>query len=156
MDEPVSVELATIADVADLDLWLTMTASTLDRLTVVSVPAEWPRLTPPPPFGALVAGATEADALGIAMLMPIDPGQPEPGAGWSGAFVRGLGPSGPELAAYIAELSARWAELGRPGSHNLAMLVWPGSEPPGEPIDDWLLLERPSVTIAAGWQVSSP
>jgi len=155
-DEPVAVELATVADIADLDLWLTMTASKLDRLTVVSMPASSPGLTPLPPFGALVIGATEADELGIAMLMPTDPGSPEPNAGWAGAFVRGLGPGGPELAVNVAALSERWAELGRPGAQDLAMLVWPGSEQPGEPLEGWLVLERPSVTIAAGWQVSSP
>jgi hypothetical protein len=36
------------------------------------------------------------------------------------------------------------------------MLVWPGGELPDEPLDDWLVIERPSVTIAAGWPVSSP
>jgi protein-L-isoaspartate(D-aspartate) O-methyltransferase len=155
-DEPVAPELATVADVADLDLWLTMTAPDLDRLTVVSVPVGWPGLTPLPPFGALVVSATEADDLGIGTLMPIDAGLPEPGAAWPGAFVRGLGPAGPDLAVQLALLSSRWAELGRPGSHNLAMLVWPGNELPGEPPEGWLVLERPSVTIAAGWPVSSP
>jgi protein-L-isoaspartate(D-aspartate) O-methyltransferase len=155
VDAPVSVELATVADVADLDLWLTMTARKLDRLTVVSASPGWAGLTPQPPFGALVIGATEADDLGIAMLMPLDPEQPDPCSGWSGAFVRGLGPGGPDLAVRLAALSARWAELGRPGSHDLAMLVWPGNEPPAEVPESWLALERPSVTIAAGWQVSS-
>jgi protein-L-isoaspartate(D-aspartate) O-methyltransferase len=156
VDASVSVELATVADVADLDLWLTMTARKLDRLTVVSAPPGWAGLTPPPPFGALVIGATEAEDLGIAMLMPIDPGQPDPDASWSGPFVRGLGPGGPDLAVRLAALAARWAELGRPGSYDLAMLVWPGSEPPAEVLEGWLVLERPSVTISAGWQVSSP
>jgi protein-L-isoaspartate(D-aspartate) O-methyltransferase len=155
-DESVAPELATVADVADLDLWLTMTATNLDRLTVVSVPAGWPGLTPLPPFGALIVSATKTDDLGIATLMPIDAGLPEAGAAWPGAFVRGLGPAGPDLAVRLAALSARWAELGRPGSHNLAMLVWLGSELPGEPPEGWLVFERPSVTIAAGWPVSSP
>jgi protein-L-isoaspartate(D-aspartate) O-methyltransferase len=155
-DEPVSVSLATVADVADLDLWLTMTADELDRLTVLSAPGGWPRLAPVPPFGALVASATVADDLGIAMLMPANPDRPEPGAGWSAAVVRGLGPGGADLAIYLAALSTRWADLGRPGSHDLGMLVWPGREPPGELLEGLLVLERPSVTIAAGWPVSSP
>lgn len=154
-DEPVSVPLATVADVADLDLWLTMTAGELDRLTVLAAPGGWPRLAPVPPFGALVAGATAADELGIAMLMPADPSRPEPEADWSGAVVRGLGPGGPDLAVQLAGLCAQWADLGRPGSHDLGMLVWPGGEPVGEPLEGWLVLERPSVTIAAGWPVSS-
>jgi protein-L-isoaspartate(D-aspartate) O-methyltransferase len=155
-DEPVFVALATVADVADLDLWLTMTAGKLDRLTVLSAPGGWPRLAPVPPFGALVASATEADELGMAFLMPTDPGPPDPGSGWPGAVVRGLGPGGADLAVELAELSASWADLGHPGSHNLEMLVWPSSQPPGEQPDGWLVLERPSVMIAAGWPVSSP
>ena len=155
-DEPASAALATVADVADLDLWLTMTADHLDRLTVVSAPGGWPRLAPVPPFGALLASATDADELGIAILMPTDAGRPEPSAGWPGVVVRGLGPGGPDLSVDLAALSARWADLGRPGSHDLGILVWPGSRVPEEPLDDWLVLERPSVTIAAGWPVSSP
>jgi protein-L-isoaspartate(D-aspartate) O-methyltransferase len=154
VDATVSVALATVADVADLDLWLTMAASKLDRLTVVSVPAGWPMLTPPPPFGALAIGATQAGDLGLATLMPTDPGQSESGAGWPGAFVRGLGPGGPGIAIQLAEMSERWAELGRPGSQDLAMHVWPAGETPAEPPDGFLVLERPSVTIAAGWPVS--
>lgn len=157
VDEPLSVALDTVTDVADLDLWLTITAGKLDRLTVVSAPGGWLRRTPVPPFGALVTSATEAKDLGIAMLMPADPDRPEPGAGWSGAVVRGLGPGGPDLAEHLAALSARWADLGRPGSHDLGMLVWPAAaEPPGEVLQGWIVLERPSVTIAAGWPVSSP
>jgi protein-L-isoaspartate(D-aspartate) O-methyltransferase len=156
VDEPLSVALNSVADVADVDLWLTMTAGELDRLTVLSAPAGWLRLTPVPPFGALVASATEAGDLGVAMLMPADPDRPEPGADWSGAVVRGLGPGGPDLAAQLAAGSARWADLGRPGSHDLGMLVWPSTEPPVEVLEGWMVLERPSVTIAAGWPVSSP
>src|SRR5215475_9854381 len=63
VDEPLSVELATVAQVADLDLWLTMAAGDLDRLTVLSAPGGWMRLAPLPPFGALVASGTEADEL---------------------------------------------------------------------------------------------
>jgi protein-L-isoaspartate(D-aspartate) O-methyltransferase len=164
VDEPVPVDLATVADVADLDLWLTMTASKLDRLTVLSAPGGWPSLAPVPPFSALVASATEAGELGVAVLMPADPARPEPSEDWAGAVIRGLGPGGADLAAGLVELSARWADLGRPGSHDLTMLVRPGDgqrdssgdELPGEPPEGWLVVERPSVTIVAGWPVSLP
>jgi protein-L-isoaspartate(D-aspartate) O-methyltransferase len=156
VDEPLSVALGTVTDVADLDLWLTMTAGELDRLTVLSAPGGWLGVTPVPPFGALVTSATEAGDLGIAMLMPADPDPREIGTEWSGAVVRGLGPGGPELAVQLAALSGRWADLGRPGSYDLGMLVWPSREPPVEVPEGWMVLERPSVTIAAGWPVSSP
>lgn len=156
LDEPLSVDLGTVADVADLDLWLTLTAGQLDRLTVLSAPGGWLRLTPVPPFGALVTSPTEPGDLGVAMLMPADPDRPEPSADWSGAVVRGLGPGGPDLAVQLAALSARWADLGRPGSHDLGMLVWQSTELPAEVLEGWMVLERPSVSIAAGWPVSSP
>jgi protein-L-isoaspartate(D-aspartate) O-methyltransferase len=156
VDERLSVALGTVADVADLDLWLTMTAGELDRLTVLSAPGGWLGVTPVPPFGALVTNATEAGDVGVAMLMSADPGLGEIGADWSGAVVRGLGPGGPGLAVQLAALSARWADLGRPGSNDLGMLVWPSTEPSVEVPEGWMVLERPSVTIGAGWPVSSP
>ena len=154
VDEPLPAALETVAEVADLDLWLTMKAGKLGRLTVLSAPAGSLRLAPVPPFGALIAAATETGGLGVAMLMPADPG-PESVGSSPAVVVRGLGPGGPALVGHLAALSADWAELGRPGSHDLAILVWPGRGPDEVPAG-LLVLERPSVTIAAGWPVSSP
>jgi protein-L-isoaspartate(D-aspartate) O-methyltransferase len=155
VDEPLPAALDALAEVADLDLWLTMTADKLGRLTVLSAPGGSLRLAPVPPFGALVADATEAGGLGVAMLVPADPGPPEQGTGSPGAVIRGLGPGGPDLAVRLAALSAHWVQLGRPGSHDLVMRVCPGG-PPDEPPDGWLVVQRPSVSISAGWPVSSP
>ncbi|MGH3302090.1 MAG: methyltransferase domain-containing protein [Streptosporangiaceae bacterium] len=187
VDEPVPVALASIAELADLDLWLTMTAGRLDRLTVLAAPGGTLSPAPPPPFGALVSSGTDRKRLGIGMLLPVgfdndgterepQPGfahgresapaaefgpAPEPEAapelsgGWTAAVIRGLGPGGHELAARLAALSARWARLGRPGSREIEVLVWPAGEEPGRVSGDRLVLRRPSVTIAAGWPVSS-
>jgi protein-L-isoaspartate(D-aspartate) O-methyltransferase len=176
-DEPVPVAVASLAELADLDLWLTMSAGRLDRLTVLASPAGRPTAAPPP-FGALVSSPTDAGRLGIGMLLPVafgpdetergnelgrTPGrgpahltwsgtgaEPELGATWTATF-RGLGPGGQELAARLAALSGRWAQLGRPGSRGLEVLVWPAGAEPSRVPGNLLVLRRPSVTIAAGW-----
>jgi protein-L-isoaspartate(D-aspartate) O-methyltransferase len=181
-DEPIPVAMASITELADLDLWLTMSAGRLDRLTVLAVPGRARSSAPPPPFGALVSSGTDTDRLAVGMLLPVAfaddeaervrgsglaPGpEPapggEPGAGPDGerggawtATVRGLGPRGPELAARLAALSGRWADLGRPGSRELEVLVWPAGEEPSRVPGNLLVFRRPSVTIAAGWPIRS-
>jgi protein-L-isoaspartate(D-aspartate) O-methyltransferase len=179
-DELVPVVLASIAELADLDLWLTMSAGSLDRLTVLAAPGGTPSSAPLPPFGVLVSNGTDAQRLGLGMLLPtavsddqakgehesgLAPG-PSPGPGhdrdagpehefsraWT-ATVRGLGPGGRELAARLAALSDRWARLGRPGSRDLELLVWPACEEPSRVPGSRHVFRRPSVTIAVGWPV---
>jgi protein-L-isoaspartate(D-aspartate) O-methyltransferase len=178
-DEPVPVVLASIAELADLDLWLTMSAGSLDRLTVLAAPGGAPSSAPPPPFGLLVSSGTDAQRLGLGMLVPIAAGDDEAdqehesgvvsgpglqpgsdrgaGAGefsraWT-ATVRGLGPGGRELATRLAALSGRWARLGRPGSRDMEVLVWPAGAEPSRVPGNRLVFRRPSVTIAVGWPV---
>jgi protein-L-isoaspartate(D-aspartate) O-methyltransferase len=154
VDEMVPVPLETVADLADLDLWLTLAAGDLDRLTVLSAPGGWMRLAPAPPFGALLTSPSDSDRLGIGMLLPADAeGQPGHDV-WSAGVIRGLGPGGPDLAAWLAGLSEQWAELDRPRSQELEMLVWPARGEQVSPPDGGLVLRRPSVTIAVGWPVS--
>jgi protein-L-isoaspartate(D-aspartate) O-methyltransferase len=178
-DEPAPVVLASIAELADLDLWLTMSAGSLDRLTVLAAPGGTPRSAPPPPFGVLVSSGTDAQRLGLGMLLPIAIGDdevdqehesgfasgpgPEPGCNrgagadefsraWT-TTVRGLGPGGRELATRLAGLSGRWARLGRPGSRDMEVLVWPAGAEPSRVPGNRLVFRRPSVTIAVGWPV---
>lgn len=153
-DELAPAALATVTDLADLDLWLTIVAGSLDRLTVLAAPGGWLKFTPPPPFGALVSRATKASELGLAILLPADPA-PAGGPGGNAA-VRGLGPGGPALAVRLAALAGRWADAGRPGSRELEVLVWPPGHPPGRLLAGHLVIQRPSVMIAAGWPVSPP
>jgi protein-L-isoaspartate(D-aspartate) O-methyltransferase len=151
------------ADLADLDLWLTVTAARLDRLTVLAAPGGWLPLGSLLPFGGLVSNATNASRLGVALLLHADtgpepeaaqaaPGQRESGRAASGALVRGFGPAGAELAAYLADLATRWVELGRPGAQELQIVVRPAnSELSGASSPGMLLLQRPSVSIEVGW-----
>jgi protein-L-isoaspartate(D-aspartate) O-methyltransferase len=156
------------ADLADLDLWLTVTAARLDRLTVLAAPGGWLPLGSLLPFGGLVSNATDAGRLGVALLLPADAGaepeavhagsgqaataQPESGRTGSGALVRGFGPAGAELAAYLADLATRWLELGRPGAQELQIAVRLANSEPSVPTSPgMLLLRRPSVSIEVGW-----
>jgi protein-L-isoaspartate(D-aspartate) O-methyltransferase len=179
-DEPVPVVLASITELADLDLWLTMSAGRLDRLTVLAAPGGPPSSAPAPPFGVLVSSGTDPQRLGLGMLLPVAVGDGEaeqdhetglaprrgPGPGrdagagpehefsraWT-ATMRGLGPGGRELAARLAALSGRWARLGRPGSRELEVLVWPAGGEPSRVPGNRLVFRRPSVTIAVGWPI---
>jgi protein-L-isoaspartate(D-aspartate) O-methyltransferase len=174
-DEPMPVVLASVAELADLDLWLTMSAGRLDRLTVLAAPGGTSSSAPPPPFGLLVSSGTDAQRLGLGMLLPVAVGDDaeregesglEPGPGhdpdarperefsraWT-ATVRGLGPGGRELASRLAALSGRWARLGRPGSREIEVLVWPAGAEPSRVPGNRLVLRRPSVTIAVGWPI---
>jgi protein-L-isoaspartate(D-aspartate) O-methyltransferase len=151
------------ADLADLDLWLTVTAARLDRLTVLAAPGGWLPIGSLLPFGGLVSNATDASRLGVALLLPADPGpepeavqaatvQAESGRAVSGALVRGFGPTGAELAAHLADLTTRWVELGRPGAQELQIVVRPAnSELSVATSPGMLLLQRPSVSIEVGW-----
>jgi protein-L-isoaspartate(D-aspartate) O-methyltransferase len=179
-DEPVPVVLASITELADLDLWLTMSAGRLDRLTVLAAPGGAPSSAPAPPFGVLVSNGTDPHRLGLGMLLPVPVGDGEagqdgdtglapsrePGPGrdagagpehefsraWT-ATVRGLGPGGRELATRLAAQSGRWARLGRPGSREMEVLVWPAGAEPGRVPGNRLVFRRPSVTIAVGWPI---
>jgi protein-L-isoaspartate(D-aspartate) O-methyltransferase len=141
-----------LAELGDLDLWLTMSAGALDRVSVLAA-GSW---LPPAllPAGFLVSHGTEASRLGAAMLLPSGPdGKDAPHAGGPGAVIRGFGPGGPALAGYLASLARQWAELGRPAAQDLGLTVWPAAKErtssarPGSS----LVLRRPSVSIEVSW-----
>jgi protein-L-isoaspartate(D-aspartate) O-methyltransferase len=101
------------------------------------------------PFGGLVSQSTDARRLGVAMLLPTEPGDEGPD-GTPGVIVRGYGPTGPSLAAHLAEQAYVWDELGRPGTADLRLSV----SQPGTPIRPWagqIVLDRPNARIEVGW-----
>ena len=67
-----------------------------------------------------MSNATRSGRLGVAALLPADgpPGQTAPDV-----LIRGFGPGGRELAAYLAGLTGKWAELDRPGVPDLRLIV---------------------------------
>ena len=146
--------LGGLAELADLDLWLTMSATTLDRVTVLAA-GSWVPLAPLLPAGLLVSHAAQAGRIGAAVLLPGRPGDQafERARSAPGATIRSFGPGGPALAGYLAGLARRWAELGRPEAQDLQLTVRPAglartstARPDGP-----LVLQRPSVSIEVEW-----
>jgi protein-L-isoaspartate(D-aspartate) O-methyltransferase len=139
------VEVTDQAELGDLDLWLTISQPGLDRLTVLSPSPGWARPPHLLPLGGLAASLTDPARLAIAAVLPAT-------ATGSAAEVsfRGFGPGGPALAEQLAAGARAWHELGRPGTPDLWLEVFPaGVQPhvwPGA-----VLLERPSTSIAVGW-----
>ena len=143
-----------LAGLGDLDLWLTMSAAALNRVTLLAA-GTWFRLALPLPAGFLVSHATEANRLGAAVLLPGAPGSRDFGQAQAepGGVFRGFGPGGPALTGYLAGLARRWAELGRPEAQDLQLTVWPAGRrrtSAARP-DGTLVLQRPSASIEVGW-----
>jgi protein-L-isoaspartate(D-aspartate) O-methyltransferase len=139
-----------LVELGDLDLWLTMSAAMLDRVTLVAA-GSWFPLAQLLPAGFLVSDATEASRLGAAVLLPgrdFEHARTRPGA-----VIRGFGPGGPALVGYLAELARQWADRGRPEAQQLQLTVrpagWKGAST--APQDGAVLLQRPSVAIEVGW-----
>ena len=106
---PVGPQLNGLADLADLDLWLTLTGAGLDRVIILGAPGGWFPMASLLPFGGLVSNATRSGRLGVAALLPAD-GPPWPAA--PDVLIRGFGPGGRELAAYLSRPDR---EVGRAG-----------------------------------------
>ena len=162
-----------LAEIGDLDLWLTLTDAELDRMALLAAPGGWLSIAPLLPFGGLISDADDADRVGVAVVLPSDYAAGWPvgrGAGSRPAVsVLGFGPGGPALAAGLAGRARQWLECGRPGAHDLRLAVQqrPGPEsgpagggsqdrPDSPPLavnsaDGTMLLRRPSVLIEAGW-----
>jgi protein-L-isoaspartate(D-aspartate) O-methyltransferase len=154
-------------DLSNLDLWLTLTESGLDRLAFMETsPGEpgGPRL----PLGGLArrgdgTGEREAarpegmrGALGLSGIAGARPDGTDGAPGidrpdFPGEIVlRSYGPDGPALAAHLARRAQDWDRLGRPGADSLCLTVCPAGADPAPPAGQ-LLLRRPHVRLTAGW-----
>jgi protein-L-isoaspartate(D-aspartate) O-methyltransferase len=180
IDAPVEAYLTGVMDLADLDLWLTVTSIDLARLTILAAPGDWLRLGSLLPIGALIGDANDQDRLGVAMVLPSElaAGGPAGLRGHLGRFlpaavVSGFGPTGPDIASRVAERATRWGSLRRPGAREMRLTVRPvavgpeqvsAAEPSTAPRDakplapearmtesGTVLLRRPSVTIEVDW-----
>jgi protein-L-isoaspartate(D-aspartate) O-methyltransferase len=148
---PVAPDLAGVADIGDLDLWLTLTSPDLARLTILAAPGGWLPLGPMLPIGGLIGHATEPGRIGIAMLLPGAAARDGPAGPVSGIVLSGFGPGGAAVAAWLADLTAEWADGGRPGAQELELKVWPVGDGPEQVASIVHVLQRPSVTIEASW-----
>ncbi|MGH3406678.1 MAG: hypothetical protein ACRDRJ_29880, partial [Streptosporangiaceae bacterium] len=144
-------------ELADLDLWLTLTQPGLTRLTIMETTASRAEVGPLLPFGGLTG---DEGGLGIAGLAGVRPPRGAPSTAsrpgldqraYPGEIVlRGYGPGGPTLAGYLARQVSAWDKLDRPGTAGLALTVWPGESELTES-EDQIVLRRPHVRLAAGW-----
>jgi protein-L-isoaspartate(D-aspartate) O-methyltransferase len=131
------------SELADLDMWLTLTEPDLCRLTVLRRAGTVSREIMP--VGGIAANIDDARAVGVAALV-----LGAPGLRGSQARVRGYGPGGEVLAGYLAGQCLTWAELGRPRADEVELRVWPQAAAPPVP-PGTVMLDRPSVRIAVGW-----
>jgi protein-L-isoaspartate(D-aspartate) O-methyltransferase len=144
-------------ELADLDLWLTLTQPGLTRLTIMETAASRAQVGPLLPFGGLVG---DEHGLGIAGLAGVRPPRGAPSTAsrpgldqraYPGEIVvRGYGPAGPTLAGYLASQVSAWDQLDRPGTASLTLTVWPADAELTAP-QDQMVLRRPHVRLAAGW-----
>jgi protein-L-isoaspartate(D-aspartate) O-methyltransferase len=149
---PIAPALAGLADVADLDLWLTVTSPDLARLTVLAAPGDWLRLAPILPVGGLVSHAMDPGRIGIAVLLPGETPRIGPAGPVSpGIVFSGFGPGGGALASSLADQAEEWAGLGRPGARELELTIRRIASEPTHAAPATNVLRRPSVTIQAGW-----
>ncbi len=167
VDVPAGLELTDPMALADLDMWLTLTQPGLGRVTMLPAPGEWLplqgaaevvgeddpaeplRLAAMLPSGGLLTQPTDPHRLGIALLLPGELAH-ERLEGTPAVVVRGHGPGGPALASRVAGLATVWDELGRPGTANLLLRVWPRGTQPRYTTGD-AVFERPNVLVEAGW-----
>jgi protein-L-isoaspartate(D-aspartate) O-methyltransferase len=148
VDVPVGLQVTDQGELGDLDLWLTLTEPGLDRLIVLS--AATVSRAQLLPLGGLASDAGDPSRVGVAAVLPREPGPDPDGGAGAQVTVRGYGPGGEALAARLAGRAQAWALAGRPGAAEVQLRVRPGGEP-RPPSAGMLTLDRPSAVIEVGW-----
>jgi protein-L-isoaspartate(D-aspartate) O-methyltransferase len=152
VEVPAGLPVADRAELADLDLWLTLTQPDLSRVNMMgrheskASPAQR-RLADLMPLGGLVSAAA-AGPFAAAAVSRSAAGR-NPGGPFE-AVVQGYGPGGAGLAGQLAGHAAAWHQDGRPGAARLQLTAFP----PGAGLDAGggrLLLRRPHTALSVGW-----
>jgi protein-L-isoaspartate(D-aspartate) O-methyltransferase len=148
---PTGLQVADVPELADLDLWLTLTEPSLTRMNMLGrhegkANQAQRRIAGLMPLGGLVGAAT-GGALGVAAVSQAAGGsQGRPFE----AVIHGYGPDGAALAARLAGRATAWHEQGRPAAARLQLAVCPpGTEP--LPVQSGLILRRPHASLSVGW-----
>jgi protein-L-isoaspartate(D-aspartate) O-methyltransferase len=148
---PAGLRADGIAELADLDLWLALTEPDLARINLMGrhegrANQAQQRIAGLMPLGGF-ARRGGSGSLGVATLnVPSDLTE----HGRLDVIVTGYGADGADLAAYLAERSAVWDSLGRPGAGLLELRAYPGRTRP-EGVGGGMVIERPNDVLVAGW-----
>jgi protein-L-isoaspartate(D-aspartate) O-methyltransferase len=141
-----------IAQLADLDLWLALTERGLSRLNVMGIHAGHAD-----PAHRLIGGGMRLGAfvqydsggrLGVAALT-VPPGLARNDRPL-GVAIHGYGPDGAALAGSLAERTAVWDGLGRPGADSLELAAYPAGTRPMV-LEGTMVIRRPNTVLVAGW-----
>jgi protein-L-isoaspartate(D-aspartate) O-methyltransferase len=165
-DVPCRVQVVGLGELAEADLWVTLTEPGLVRLTIAGGEQLRSRVfgsgaLPLLPFGALAGSADLgeprwAGEFGVVALIPGRPwlSPAERRYAECGIVVRGFGPAGGDLARHLAGRVSAWHERGRPRVSGLSVTAYPLPTPvaprPGQTI-----LDRRHTRLALSWPSSS-
>lgn len=153
---PAGLRADSVAQLADLDFWLTLTEPGLTRINLMGRPegeasGEQRRIAGLMPFGGFARGGGSGSLAVAAVSLPGE----LPGPSELEVTVAGYGPDGTALAARLAGRAAVWDSRGRPGAGTLTLRAWPaGTRPAGTPpegIGEGLVIDRPGTVLVAGW-----
>jgi protein-L-isoaspartate(D-aspartate) O-methyltransferase len=161
-DVPCGVQVVGLGELAEADLWVTLTEPGLVRLTIAGggpLRSAVLRGGPLPllPFGALAGSGDLREPswggeFGVAALIPARPWASPAERRYSEAeiMVRGFGPTGGDLARRLADRVCAWHERGRPRVSGLSVIAYPLSTPvtarPGQTI-----LNRRYTRLVVSW-----
>jgi protein-L-isoaspartate(D-aspartate) O-methyltransferase len=158
-DLSTGVVMSSRDELGDLDFWLALAEPKLTRLAFIQASSGFRGSLLP--LGGLAgrdgagqdaAGPGSAGPYGVCGLVESGPDGGPPGA----VALRGYGPGGPGLAAYLAGRVREWELAGRPGIADLVLTVAlrDPSAPPAAPAAGQVVFTRPHVQIAAGFRAS--
>jgi hypothetical protein len=169
---PAGLRAGGMGELADLDLWLTMTEPDLARLTLIGKKAGRTSQAPLMPLGGLAETGGAVGEIGVAALVPgraqgraqrsgpagppgpADAARPREQQAALGIVVRGFGPGGAELAGYLAQQVRVWHNLGRPGVADLRLRVYPAEAESGvlaAAAPAQVVLERRHTRLVLDW-----
>jgi protein-L-isoaspartate(D-aspartate) O-methyltransferase len=152
---PTGLRVASVPELADLDLWLTVREPSLGRLNLFgrhegeASPAQR-RIADLMPLGGLVSAASPGP-LGVATLCPAGDWAP---TGSTEVLVRGYGRAGAGLAARLVRQATGWHEQGRPGTGELHLAV-SRADARLVPMADEIIVDRPHARLAVSWDMTA-
>jgi protein-L-isoaspartate(D-aspartate) O-methyltransferase len=140
-----------VPELADFDLWLTLTQPSLTRLNMMGrhegrANQAQQRIAGLMRFGGLAQHGSSG-AFGVAAVTAAG-GLTQRGD--FGIVVQGYGAAGASLAEYLAGQAAVWDRLGRPGADSLELAAYPAGTPVKAPGGS-VIIDTAHIRLLAGW-----